>query len=97
MFIYIKTSVIGTGFVGLITGNCLGETGNEVLCIDIDQAKVEKLQSGIVPIYESHSDVLFDRNIEAPVIFGGRNLYDANDVNFEGFSYTSIARKTTMK
>ena len=58
MFIYIKTSVIGTGFVGLITGNCLGETGNEVLCIDIDQAKVEKLQSGIVPIYESHSDVL---------------------------------------
>lgn len=91
----MKTSVIGTGYVGLITGTCLAETGNEVLCID--QAKVEKLQSGIVPIYESHSDVLFDRNIEAPVIFDGRNLYDANDVNFEGFSYTSIGRNTTKK
>ena len=61
----MKISVIGTGYVGLVTGTCLAETGNEVLCIDIDQSKVEQMQSGVVPIYEPHLDVLFERNIKA--------------------------------
>lgn len=61
----MKVSVIGTGYVGLVTGTCLAETGNEVLCIDIDENKVEKMKSGIVPIYEPHLDVLFERNIKA--------------------------------
>ena len=61
----MKISVIGTGYVGLVTGTCLAETGNEVLCIDIDENKVQKMQSGIVPIYEPHLDVLFERNIKA--------------------------------
>ncbi|MCD2258228.1 UDP-glucose dehydrogenase family protein [Psychroserpens luteolus] len=61
----MKISVIGTGYVGLVTGTCLAETGNEVLCIDIDQSKVEQMQKGIVPIYEPHLDVLFERNIKA--------------------------------
>ncbi|MGS2725676.1 UDP-glucose dehydrogenase family protein [Psychroserpens sp. BH13MA-6] len=61
----MKISVIGTGYVGLVTGTCLAETGNEVLCIDIDQNKVDLMQSGEVPIYEPHLDVLFDRNIKA--------------------------------
>lgn len=61
----MKISVIGTGYVGLVTGTCLAETGNDVLCIDIDQDKVKKMQSGIVPIYEPHLDVLFQRNIKA--------------------------------
>ncbi|MEM5565621.1 UDP-glucose/GDP-mannose dehydrogenase family protein [Psychroserpens sp. AS72] len=61
----MKISVIGTGYVGLVTGTCLAETGNEVLCIDIDQNKVEQMQNGIVPIYEPHLDVLFERNIKA--------------------------------
>lgn len=61
----MKISVIGTGYVGLVTGTCLAETGNEVLCIDIDQHKVEQMKSGVVPIYEPHLDVLFDRNIRA--------------------------------
>src|SRR5690606_14073740 len=62
---YMKISVIGTGYVGLVTGTCLAETGNEVLCIDIDKNKVQQMQQGQVPIYEPHLDVLFERNIKA--------------------------------
>src|SRR5690606_14180503 len=58
-------SVIGTGYVGLVTGTCLAETGNEVLCIDINEEKVKQMQNGQVPIYEPHLDVLFERNIKA--------------------------------
>jgi len=61
----MKISVIGTGYVGLVTGTCLAETGNEVLCIDIDKNKVQQMQQGQVPIYEPHLDVLFERNIKA--------------------------------
>ncbi len=61
----MKISVIGTGYVGLVTGTCLAETGNEVICVDIDEAKVRRMQEGEVPIYEPHLDVLFERNIEA--------------------------------
>ena len=61
----MKISVIGTGYVGLVTGTCLAETGNEVLCIDINEDKVRQMQNGEVPIYEPHLDVLFDRNIKA--------------------------------
>jgi len=48
----MKIAVVGTGYVGLVTGTCFAETGNEVTCIDIDQQKVKMLQSGRVPIYE---------------------------------------------
>jgi len=61
----MKISVIGTGYVGLVTGTCLAETGNEVLCIDINKEKVQQMQQGVVPIYEPHLDVLFERNIKA--------------------------------
>lgn len=61
----MKISVIGTGYVGLVTGTCLAETGNEVICVDIDQAKVEKMRNGEVPIYEPYLDVIFERNIKA--------------------------------
>ncbi len=61
----MKISVIGTGYVGLVTGTCLAETGNEVVCVDIDEQKIQKMRSGEVPIYEPHLDVLFDRNIKA--------------------------------
>jgi len=52
-------------YVGLVTGTCLAETGNDVMCIDIDADKVKQMQQGEVPIYEPHLDVLFDRNIKA--------------------------------
>ncbi|TJY34758.1 UDP-glucose dehydrogenase family protein [Pontimicrobium aquaticum] len=61
----MKIAVIGTGYVGLVTGTCLAETGNEVLCIDINEDKVQQMQQGEVPIYEPHLDVLFERNIKA--------------------------------
>ncbi|MEX0314074.1 MAG: UDP-glucose/GDP-mannose dehydrogenase family protein [Allomuricauda sp.] len=61
----MRLAVIGTGYVGLVTGTCLAETGNEVVCVDIDSKKVEKMQQGEVPIYEPHLDVLFHRNIKA--------------------------------
>lgn len=59
----MKIAVIGTGYVGLVTGTCLAETGNSVICVDIDKAKVEKMQNGIIPIYEPGLDTLFLRNI----------------------------------
>jgi UDPglucose 6-dehydrogenase len=60
-----KITVVGTGYVGLVTGTCFAETGNQVLCVDIDQKKVERMQNGEVPIYEPHLDVIFERNIKA--------------------------------
>ncbi|WP_298237183.1 UDP-glucose/GDP-mannose dehydrogenase family protein [uncultured Algibacter sp.] len=61
----MKISVIGTGYVGLVTGTCLSETGNQVLCIDINDSKIKQLNEGVVTIYEPHLDILFDRNIKA--------------------------------
>jgi UDPglucose 6-dehydrogenase len=58
-------AVVGTGYVGLVTGTCFAETGNNVICVDIDNAKVEKMKAGVVPIYEPHLDVIFERNIKA--------------------------------
>ncbi len=60
-----KVTVIGTGYVGLVTGTCFAETGNQVLCVDIDKEKVEQMKKGIVPIYEPHLDTVFERNIQA--------------------------------
>jgi UDPglucose 6-dehydrogenase len=59
----MNIAVVGTGYVGLVTGTCLAETGNHVTCVDIDENKVEKLQNGVIPIYEPGLDVLFERNI----------------------------------
>jgi UDPglucose 6-dehydrogenase len=60
-----KIAVIGTGYVGLVTGTCFAETGNQVICVDIDANKVEKMKNGEIPIYEPHLDVIFERNIKA--------------------------------
>jgi UDPglucose 6-dehydrogenase len=59
----MKIAVVGTGYVGLVTGTCFAETGNSVTCIDINEEKVASLRNGIIPIYEPGLDVLFDRNI----------------------------------
>jgi UDPglucose 6-dehydrogenase len=60
----MRIAVVGTGYVGLVTGTCFAETGNHVTCVDIDERKVNKLRSGKITIYEPGLDVLFDRNIK---------------------------------
>jgi UDPglucose 6-dehydrogenase len=60
----MKIAVIGTGYVGLVTGTCFAETGNKVTCVDIDKAKVEKLSGGQITIYEPGLEKIFLRNIK---------------------------------
>jgi len=60
----LKIAVVGTGYVGLVTGTCFAETGNKVTCVDIDKAKVEKLSGGQVTIYEPGLEKIFLRNIK---------------------------------
>lgn len=60
----MKLAVVGTGYVGLVTGTCFSETGNSVTCVDIDEKKVEKLKNGEIPIYEPGLDALFERNVK---------------------------------
>ena len=59
----MKIAIIGTGYVGLVTGTCFAETGNSVLCVDVDQEKLKKLRNAELPIYEPGLDLLFQRNI----------------------------------
>ena len=75
----MKIAVIGTGYVGLVTGTCLAENGNDVLCVDIDKNKVKQMKAGIVPIYEPHLDVLFERNIKAGRLNFTTNLKEGLD------------------
>ena len=60
----MNIAVVGTGYVGLVTGTCLAETGNNVICVDVDENKVNKLKSGEIPIYEPHLDIFFERNLK---------------------------------
>ncbi|MCA9344980.1 UDP-glucose/GDP-mannose dehydrogenase family protein, partial [Candidatus Saccharibacteria bacterium] len=60
----MKIAVIGTGYVGSVTGACFAELGNDVVCIDIDEKKIDKMRRGIVPIFEPGLDELFNNNIE---------------------------------
>src|SRR5579859_226332 len=60
----MKIAVIGTGYVGLVSGTCFAETGNDVICVDIDTKKVEKLSNGQITIYEPGLEKLFLRNLK---------------------------------
>src|SRR4051795_7929076 len=61
----MRVTIFGSGYVGLVTGACLADAGNDVLCVDIDEKKIEALKQGIVPIHEPGLDGLIKTNIEA--------------------------------
>jgi UDPglucose 6-dehydrogenase len=73
----MNITVVGTGYVGLVTGTCFAETGNQVICVDIDEAKVKAMQAGQVPIYEPGLEELFLRNIEEKRLSFTSNLAEA--------------------
>jgi UDPglucose 6-dehydrogenase len=70
----MKITVVGTGYVGLVTGTCFAETGNNVICVDIDVEKVNKLSNGQITIYEPGLEKLFDRNIKEDRLHFTTNL-----------------------
>ncbi len=73
----MKISIIGTGYVGLVSGTCFAETGITVTCVDIDKEKITKLNDGIVPIYEPGLEQLIARNKEKGRLFFTSNLKDS--------------------
>jgi UDPglucose 6-dehydrogenase len=73
----MKISVIGTGYVGLVTGVCFAESGNDVICVDNDPEKLQKLRAGEVPIYEPGLETVFDRNLKENRIRFTDSLADA--------------------
>ncbi len=73
----MNLAVIGTGYVGLVSGTCFAETGNNVICVDIDENKVEQMRDGQIPIYEPGLEVLFLRNIVKKRLSFTTDLYEA--------------------
>ncbi|HWZ02746.1 MAG TPA: UDP-glucose/GDP-mannose dehydrogenase family protein [Mucilaginibacter sp.] len=73
----MKIAVVGTGYVGLVTGTCLAETGNQVICVDINEKKVKMMQDGQLPIYEPGLELLFHRNIKQERLHFTSNLAEA--------------------
>jgi UDPglucose 6-dehydrogenase len=60
----MKVAIVGTGYVGLVTGTCFAESGNNVICVDIDETKIKNMKAGKVPIYEPELENMFKRNIK---------------------------------
>ena len=75
----MNLSVIGTGYVGLVTGTCFAEMGNKVYCVDIDEDKIQNLKKGIIPIYEPHLATMVIDNQSKGNLFFTSNLNEALD------------------
>lgn len=77
----MNIAVVGTGYVGLVTGTCFAETGNDVICVDINEKKVKAMQNGQVPIYEPGLELLFERNTKEGRLHFTTNLKEAVDAS----------------
>jgi len=73
----MKIAVVGTGYVGLVSGTCFAETGITVTCVDIDQKKIEGLKQGIIPIYEPGLEVMVKSNVEKGLLFFSTSLEES--------------------
>jgi UDPglucose 6-dehydrogenase len=73
----MKIVVVGTGYVGLVTGACFAEVGTDVICIDVNEEKINNLQKGILPIYEPGLEVIVERNFKKSRLHFSTNLKDA--------------------
>ena len=73
----MKLCMIGTGYVGLVSGVCFSDLGNDVICVDKDNEKIEKLKNGIVPIYEPGLNELVKKNFKAKRLSFTTNISEA--------------------
>ena len=73
----MKIAIVGTGYVGLVTGTCFSEVGIDVTCIDIDNKKIENLKQGILPIYEPGLKEMVHRNLEKKRLHFSTNLAES--------------------
>lgn len=75
----MKIAIVGTGYVGLVTGTCFAETGVDVICVDIDQQKIDNLKNNVIPIYEPGLDIMVERNFKKGRLNFSTSLKDSID------------------
>jgi len=73
----MKISMVGTGYVGLVSGTCFSETGIHVTCVDVDHEKIQNLNQGIIPIYEPGLKTLIEKNVKKERLYFSKSLKES--------------------